>query len=267
MQQEVVGMLLDNEELPKAAEIRDLVERWRHRILKGDLSFDEIVISQSLSKALHEYDDPGPPHVRVARILKERGEAIGDGARVSYLVVGTKGGLQVVPASDPGAFEKIDRAYYWEKRIYPATGRILEAVYEGAAWGESMEIRKQRVLELRGQETLDFAGGVPRPRRRTKSGGGVIVTLVEQNQAEDGAAEKHRRRLFLEAVRAAIEAHPGDSPVTVRVEFWSPYDDREKRIKVDLPTGLGIARTYDARRALDRIVTAPNRIEGLPVRG
>lgn len=83
-----------------------------------------------------------PAHVRVARLLKERGVQVTAGTRIEYLVVKPgegdvdDGKLLAVPAHDPGMLERIDRLYYWEDRILAPTKRVLEVVFPAHEWGE-----------------------------------------------------------------------------------------------------------------------------------
>lgn len=89
-----------------------------------------------------------PAHVRVARVLQERGEPIVAGTRIEYLVVRPgpddvdDGKLLAVPARDPGMLERIDRSYYWEDRILAPTKRVLEAVFPTVEWGEPKPVRE-----------------------------------------------------------------------------------------------------------------------------
>lgn len=327
MQSEIVHTLLRVGPIPPPAEIRTIVDRYRDRVIHGELSLDDVRITQSLSKRVEEYvdrfntdrcrcgfafdgtggDGPDtcpscnvpraktsqPAHVRVAQLLRERGEPLNEGARVAYVIVGSAKTLEAIPANDPGALERADRRYYWERRIYPATERILEHVYPNVkSWGESKVERKQRVQELNGQARLDFASGhgaEPRAlpggkirrrkaptaeeprgtirRRKRQSGPApVVFTIMEATAIEDGGAEAIRRRRLLEAVKAAIEAHPGDAPVTIRVAWRDVLagegPETPVRVKVDIPTGLGIARTRDARLALERLVKGPDSVTG-----
>lgn len=343
MQSEVVHTLLRPGPIPAPHEIRAIVDRYRERVLRGELTLDDVRITQSLTKRVEEYADrynsdrcrcgysfdgvgpdgpetcpscnvvraktAQPAHVRVARLLKERGEPLGEGARVAYIIVGRTNTIEAIPAGDPGALERADRSFYWENRIYPATERILEHVYpQVRSWGESKVERKQRVQEINGQGTLDFAAerfaaslhdrleesrmteGLPAPevgepspvpvvlpggrirrkkvpapqpssapapsgrirRRRQSEPTGIVFTIVEDIDAQE--SPKHRRMLV--AVKAAIEAHPGDTPVTVRVRFPATAS-------VDIPTGLGIARTREARLALERLA-GPGSVTGFP---
>jgi DNA polymerase elongation subunit (family B) len=85
-------------------------------------------------------------HVRVAKVLAERGEEIRDGTRVEYLIVASNGErLEAVPAHDAGALESIDRDYYWSSRIYPPCSRVLEAAFPTVTWVETSAQKKLRL--------------------------------------------------------------------------------------------------------------------------
>jgi DNA polymerase elongation subunit (family B) len=89
-----------------------------------------------------------PAHVRVAKVMQERGEEIREGTRVDYLIVVSEGkNLEAVPAHDDGALDRVDRAYYWDSRIYPACARVLEATHPTVVWVESAKQQKARELE------------------------------------------------------------------------------------------------------------------------
>src|SRR5438128_584344 len=55
MQKELIGLLLA-ELVPTAEDLQAFVARWRERVLFGELSVDDIVLSQSV-KALGEYKE------------------------------------------------------------------------------------------------------------------------------------------------------------------------------------------------------------------
>lgn len=276
-------------ELPTPASMRELVEEWKERVLEGELVIEDVILSQSLSKPIDQYvADTPPAHVRVAKILRERGEPMAEGSRVAYLIhPSTDGRMNAVPAGDEGAFDGIDRIYYWEKRIYPAVERVLEKVYPAEMWAESRAYRKQRKLESGGQTRLDFVGEVeddlpeiapleaplptaPAPvrpsttgprlrrRRKRKAAEGVTVTLLEATALECGGAEKFRRTKVLEAIKAAIEANPGELPVTVLITWREIMGDGTAHVKVTIPTGLSITATRTGRRALERCVRSPD---------
>lgn len=201
MQKEAIEILLDVEGPTPTVEVfRELVARWRTRLLEGELSVEDIILSQSV-KNLGEYAtrytsakctnkvpsagtkkgmkscgyDFGsttwdkevsgqcpkcgnerkiasqPAHVRVAKMLVERGEQVTEGTRIEYLIVGRPDDdesgddkLLALPARDPGVFERIDRNYYWDKRILPPTARLLEAVFPAEKWTETAASRRKQ---------------------------------------------------------------------------------------------------------------------------
>ena len=88
---------------------------------------------------------PHPAHVRVAKMLLARGDDITAGTRIEYVIAKATGAVDetlcAIPASEPGALESVDRDAYWDKRVLPATARVLEVVYPGTEWAESVAKR------------------------------------------------------------------------------------------------------------------------------
>jgi DNA polymerase I len=198
MQKELIDLLL-GAHVPTVELCQEFVARWRERVMSGELSVDDIVLSQSV-KNLDDYADrytslrcpsagkklkcaytfrstdvasdvpskcprcgtprnraTQPVHVRVAKILAERGEEIRSGTRVEYLIVSEEGErIEGVPARDAGALERISRDYYWTSRIYPPTARLLESAFPGVVWVETAAQRKAR----RKQEAIEKNRGV-----------------------------------------------------------------------------------------------------------
>lgn len=86
-----------------------------------------------------------PAHVRVAKLLAERGQEVREGTRIEYLIAASDGArLDAVPAHDEGALERIDRDYYWDSRIYPPTARVLQAAFPTVQWVETAAQRRAR---------------------------------------------------------------------------------------------------------------------------
>ena len=279
-QTEVVLALLESE-LPAVDRMWAMVARWRERVLRGELQPADVTLSQSLSRPVSEYsadytrpdcarcgerfpdgrDASGPDkcgcgelrkrreypaHVRVAVEMARRGKPIQEGGRVSYMIVEGDGTNMVpVAADEPGAFERIDREYYWQRRVFPPSRRLLEIVYPDVEWGETRQDKAARVAERsRGQRTLFDVQDPPRKRRRRQ----IQIAFDAVAPGRDGATDGDRVRL--QAVRAAIEAHPGDVPV-VLVYRW---DDCGKGVEVRLPVGLSIRNDAAALRAIERVI-------------
>lgn len=249
MQKELIDLLLDDE-LPTVERVATFVESWRQRVLAGDLSIEDIVLSQSV-KTLSEYSErytstscaggkgkakckykfasteiskeapkacprcgterkkSSPPvHVRVAKILAERGEEIRNGTRVEYLIVSAEGErLEAVPARDPGSLEKIDRAYYWHARIYPPTARLLESAFPDVTWTETGGEKKQR----RKAEAIDRNRGDFGPLFSSADAvfsSADVVTITLDRELDKDVDMRELRRVLLE--------RRGDRPVVLR---------------------------------------------------
>lgn len=147
-----------------------LLDRWRARVLEGELARDEVILSKKLGKALDEYerkkkkdgtDAALPAHVEVAHILLKRGRDIGSGVRIEYVVTDGAASPQVtIPAEDwtPGA--PFDRYYLWEDLVFPPTRDLLEAAFPGEDWSRWAKVRPPKPrshaqkLEAAGQGTL-----------------------------------------------------------------------------------------------------------------
>ncbi len=257
MQTELIDELLADE-LPGVPQMRALVERWRRRLSDGELSLEDVVISQSLSKAPEKYGEGGktpPAHARVAMVLKESGEELGEGSRVSYLVTtgGKKGEpMNAVPVSAE-AFADIDRLYYWDKRVYPPTQRVLEVVFPEDRWAESTATKRQRAAELAGQTAMSFGSnstGKPRSRRRKPTT--VTVTL-------EVGDDRARGRLQLEAIKAILEANTGNSQVKLQIRGDLRGDG--STVTATLPVDQKVSNGKVTRSALERIV-GPDALTG-----
>jgi DNA polymerase elongation subunit (family B) len=214
------------------------LSRVRDHILKDELHIDEIKISKSISKSLHEYatemkkngdDGNDIAHVRVGKILQARGENVSKGTRIEYIVTDASVSPAVVmPASDYTGKEA-DRYYLWDTLIWPPAQRLLEAAYpdhDWSTWGKSRppKVRKGKKkkvvegqLELaptstpqpasnRFEVTSETKLSVPASRRRT---GAYTVRLEE---GVDGADN-------LDRVRDILTRHPGPRPVTIVVQL------------------------------------------------
>lgn len=130
-----------------------------------------------------------PIHVRVAKLLAERGEEVTHGTRVRFYIVTPtadenvpKGATHAIPASDPGAFERVDRAYYWDNRVYGATQRVLEAVYPGRDWSAPAIPKAPAATKLTGGDP-----GIATPRSKKRKTAADVMPLFDRT-SEDGEA-------------------------------------------------------------------------------
>lgn len=130
MQREAIEMILHKKST--AVELDEWVKRNRELFLEGDVPLEDIVLSKGISKPLDAYKTRGP-HVRIAEALAEAGEDVGEGTRISYVVVNGK----VSPAEVISATEYkgvCDKRHYWDKAVYPPTMRVLAGAYPKHPW-------------------------------------------------------------------------------------------------------------------------------------
>lgn len=164
-QAEVIGLLMAGDDVPGPDVFEPIVDKWKSRILEGELDRKDIVISKQLNKPLNEYvrriKKDGdyasePAHIAVARILKERGQDVGEGTKVGYVVVdGAASPLGVIPVDDWNG--EFDRYYLWERLVYPSTQRLLSAAFPSHNWTrwESVRPSKPRVVRAKRLENKD----------------------------------------------------------------------------------------------------------------
>lgn len=271
-QREVVDLLLADGPLPKPIAARDVINKWRERMLYKPVELDDVKLSQALTKPLNEYAErpkadgtPGkqPAHVRVAKLMMDRGEPLGEGARVAYVMHrGEPAGVEAEPVpfddADPA---KLDRVYYWDKRLYPPTQRVLEHVYPQVVWKESTGAKKVRMLEQNGQTRLNFDAasqapseptGRPKIRRRRRKGKAAIKAYIKADSPGDD--DPVRSRLRLEALKAAMEANPGDTPIRLVIKIPNA------EVEMTEIEGLKVATTEKALKALTRAIYPGNLI-------
>ena len=257
-QLEIVDLLLADGPLADASKSREVIERWRELTLHGKLKLDDVKLSQGLTKPLNEYvqsyNKDGslskqPAHVRVAKMLMDRGEPLGEGSKVNYIMVKGDDEAHPIPADD-ATIAEVDRVYYWDKRIYPPTMRVLECVYPQAAWKESTSAKKMRQREASGQIRMDLDPGKPRKRKRKRRARPVATVYMDTDPPDQ--ADPERAQLRLEALKAAIEAHPGDMPI--RLVFRWPGTE----VETTELEGVGIDTSKNAIYAINRAIQPGN---------
>lgn len=147
-----------------------------------------------------------PVHVRVAKVLAERGEEIRSGTRVEYLIISDEGDrIEAVPARDPGALEKIDRQYYWNTRIYPPTARVLESAFPDELWVETTQQRKER----RKQEAIE--------RNRGVVGLPLFARSAEDSYLVITLDREHDASVDLRQLKGVLEQRRGEKPVALKL--------------------------------------------------
>lgn len=314
MQREAIEILLDvDRPQPTPEDFRTFVAGWRERILEGELTVEDIVLSQAV-KNLSEYRtrytsakctnkiqppntsrkkdqkscgynfgsteyDPEvsgacpkcgaerklaskPMHVRVAEVLVERGLQVTEGTRIEYLVVGRPEDddtdddkLLAVPAYDAGALERIDRDYYWDRRILPPTARLLESVYPHERWKETSASRRKAAAEA-------LRAAAAEERRRDPSRALEGLPLFEHDPGplrEQVAPRATPARPKPEPKPAELGPKAESAPPETKVK--KPRKPRKKKVQPPEPPVLVIAHRPDlpeeaAESKLGRVLDA-----------
>jgi DNA polymerase elongation subunit (family B) len=144
LQEEIVYMLVGYQREPSEDPIdyEQVANRWRTRILDGEIELSDVVIAKRLTKAIDDYSvrikKDGEraaqlPHIEIARVLRDRGRDVGEGVKIAYVCVdGGRSPKQYIPAEDWQG--TCDRHELWDSLVWPPTKRVLEAAFPGHGW-------------------------------------------------------------------------------------------------------------------------------------
>ena len=135
-------MLLEDQKTDK--DYMEWVMAWRKRVCEDIWSVEMVSLTKNLSRATNDYAGNVPAHVRIAKVLEERGEDIGAGVRISYVVTdGNTSPATVIPASD--YVGDLDRWTLWNKQVYPATLRLLAGAFPTLNWKAPLLNKPKRI--------------------------------------------------------------------------------------------------------------------------
>jgi DNA polymerase elongation subunit (family B) len=140
--QRAVIDLLAGEAEPTSDMFPTLLDNWQRRIIDDPLAVTDVQRSQELTKEIEEYKlrdkidgtktEP-PAHVRIAKMLRDRGEDVTVGTRISYVVVDADASpAKVIPADDFDGH--LDRRYLWNQMVYAASERVLKGAFPDVDW-------------------------------------------------------------------------------------------------------------------------------------
>ena len=104
--------------------VRGVVSRLR----KKEVKLKDLVIYEQLTKPINEYRQISP-HVIAARKMLERGEVVGEGSVIMFVI--TKKGKSISDKAEPVehvSINDIDENYYIEHQILPAALRVLSVL-------------------------------------------------------------------------------------------------------------------------------------------
>jgi DNA polymerase I len=116
-------IILKENDVKKAVEyVKEIVKKTK----EGKIPIKKMIIKKRLIKEIEDYVAIGP-HVNVAKKLVKRGETVGAGSDILYVVQPGKGniGARALPSDEAKIY---DPEYYINHQIIPVVERILSAV-------------------------------------------------------------------------------------------------------------------------------------------
>ncbi len=125
VQRKVLKLVLEKEDVEGAKKyVKDVIEKIKRR----EVDIKDLVIYEQLTKPLKDYEQIGP-HVIAAQKMKERGEPVGPGMIVMFVI--KKGAGSISQRAEPFqdmSIEQVDTDYYINNQIVPAAMRVLSAL-------------------------------------------------------------------------------------------------------------------------------------------
>jgi DNA polymerase elongation subunit (family B) len=165
MQFEIVEMLC-RQGIADPLQFDELVEACKQHVLNDALPIDDVMISKKLTKAPKEYVQ-ATSHVNVAKVLNARGEKLGAGDKIDFIVIdGSCSPNKVIPAADydPKQHEtNADRFYLWEQLVYPPSLRVLMAAFPKYNWAKHECVRPKRLKHVLAGQLGFGIGEAPAP--------------------------------------------------------------------------------------------------------
>lgn len=186
---------------------RSVIEAAKAHVLGDELPLEEVRLSMQLKKPLKEYMGD-EAHVRVARVLAERGVKMSEGMRVEYVVVdGSKSPQVVIPADDYTG--ECDRFTLWEQ-AYSPTQALLEAAFPDEDW---VSIGKARPPSPRGKAKKvpesQLGLGLDYGRAPTTALGGAPGAKSDDGYDEDLGVPGYSKKPLVVRVTEAQGEHGG----------------------------------------------------------
>lgn len=155
LQKDIIDLFCTKSEDPKLYE--EIVSATKRHVLQDSLTIEEVSQSKGLSKPLDAYqirkstlgnDIAQPIHIRVAKMMRERGEDVTPGTRISYVYLDADNG-KIIPGGDYKG--ECDRFHLWESMVWPPTMRLLECMFPGTGWSHHDRVRPPKVRKKRSQ--------------------------------------------------------------------------------------------------------------------
>lgn len=227
---------------------RRVVEAARNHVLAEELTLDEVKLSNAMKGSLKSYaaNETGA-HVRVARILAERGTPIGEGMRIEYVVVdGTKSPQVVIPAEDFNG--DCDRFYLWERAYRPTKSMLIAAFPDLEDEWEAFENVRPKKPRGRAAKVPDTQLGLMlvKPTKPREDIDEIAVPMYSAAplvvRVPEAAGEAAIDRL-----KDVFKAHPGARSVQIVLALNSGAE-----ATLALPHDIRVSTGPKLREAVDR---------------
>ena len=123
VQQTVLDIILRDEDKEKAfAYVQDIIRNVHTK----EIPLEKMVIQKQLRKDISAYETVGP-HVAVARMMQEKGDFMGAGALIKYIITEGKGIIRE-RAKPLDEAKDYDAEYYIHHQIIPSVKSIFEVL-------------------------------------------------------------------------------------------------------------------------------------------
>ncbi len=141
-QEKVLQMILNGEAKENVAGyVMDIIKELREK----KVSTEKVTIKTQITREVKSYENI-PPHVAIAMKMQERGEKVGAGTTVSYVVTEGRSIIRDRAKLPEEVVEgEYDPEYYIANQVVPAVGKILEVI--GYHSSQLLEEREQKKLE------------------------------------------------------------------------------------------------------------------------
>ncbi len=226
-----------------------VIERCAYRVLNEELPLEEVQMSKGLSKSLNEYGGDSLPHVRVAKVLAERGDQVGKGTKVQYVVTdASTSPMTVIPAEDWTG--TCDRIYLWESLVYPPSQRLLAAMFptQRDTLDKYKKVRPKKTRGESQRKKLEAVGQVSMFPQETSSQrpatvdlSGVVLVAPTNKSVEFVIQLDERHTRCLGKLHDVLKAYPGNRPVVIECKLKSSVVLMDLPFKVSLSPALRMA--------------------------
>lgn len=233
-----------------------IIRETRERVMSGPLSVEDVRQAKAINKdSLKEYavkekgdgeDAAGAPHVLVARILEGRGQSVGKGTKIEYVVVdGDCSPMKVIPAEDFNG--ECDRYYLWDTLVYPPTERLLVGAFpmrhdddkerNWETWGD-IRPKKPKGSSKVHKDQLGFS---LEPRSTPKPDVGDLALLTFSSKPLIISIPEDAGKDAILRVEKVLRANPGARVVEIEIVLNSGSTAVLKCPKIRVATGPKLA--------------------------